>query len=125
MPRIQVGDVVYEYDPGEITNDDGIAVEKVMNCTFDQWNQKLSDGSMQAMTALVWLLQRKDNPGLRISDVHFKMGDIKPIKEDDEVEDPDNPTVVAELVPGGKTADDPKEPTVDSPVVEEASPIVA
>jgi hypothetical protein len=80
---------------------------------------------MQAMTALVWLLQRKDNPGLRISDVHFKMGDIKPIKEDDEVEDPDNPTVVAELVPGGKTADDPKEPTVDSPVVEEASPIVA
>jgi hypothetical protein len=123
MPKIQVADVTYDFDPADLTNDEGIAVEKVMNCTFDQWNTKLAEGSMQAMTALVWLLQRRDNPALRYSDVHFKMGDVKAVTDDDgEAVDP---AAVAELVPGGKLAEVPNSPEVDSTPVEEASTTVA
>jgi hypothetical protein len=118
MAKIAVGEVEYDFDPADVTNDEGIAVEKIMGCTFDQWNTSLAEGSMQAMTALVWLLQHRENPALRIADVHFKMGDIRGIVEDDEATDTDG--VVAEVIPGGRSAVvDPKEE--DSTPVEEAS----
>ena len=67
------------------------------------------------MTALVWTLQRRENPGLRFDDVNFKMGELEMIGD----EAPAEPTAaVEEAVPGGNTAVmDPKDPST----VEEAS----
>ena len=45
MATLRVGTSEYNYDPGEITNQEGIAIEKVMGTTFDKWNALLYDGS--------------------------------------------------------------------------------
>jgi hypothetical protein len=120
MAKIQLNGVVYdpELALSEITNVEGIAIEKAMNMTFDQWTDQLAKGSMQAMTALVWFLQKKDNPQLRISEVVFKMSDVKPIKE--ETDEPVTPGVAPEVVPGGRQAEVPNSETVDSQPVEAA-----
>jgi hypothetical protein len=87
-----------------------MAIEKQMGCTFDRWNTMLTEGSMQAMTSLVWLLRSRTEPGLRVGDIHFKMGELGFV--DDEVED-DAPGVHNDVVSGGGTATvDPKDPEV-------------
>jgi len=117
---ITVKGVDYTFDAADITNDEGMAIEKAVGTTFDQWNENLAAGSMLAMTALVWLLQRRDNPGLKIQDVHFKVGDLAFKGGED---DADASGASTEVVPGGTRAEfDPADPTpAPSPSTDGAS----
>jgi len=85
--RITVQGVKYEFDPAHIRNDEAMALERALGCSFREWAQALADGSASAMTGLVWLLQRRETPGLKFGDVIFDMGEIT--VEDDAAEAPD------------------------------------
>lgn len=119
---IEVQGVAYTFDAADITNDEGMAIEKAVGTTFDKWNENLAAGSMLAMTALVWLLQRRDSPGLKIQDVHFKVGDLA-FKGEDGDEETDASRPVTEVVAGGTRAEfDPADPTpAPSPSTDGAS----
>ena len=93
----------YDLDPGSFTNKEGMDIERVCDMTFDQWNTQLAEGSMLAMTALVWVLQKRDNPTLRFSDVTFTVSDLSSVvgtADDDDVTAP-----AQEVVPGGNAAE--------------------
>jgi hypothetical protein len=77
---------------------------------------------MSSMTALVWMLQKRENPELRISDVHFKMGDVRGIHDEEQLDqDEELAKAFAEEVPGGLSASmDPKVPgSVEDPYTTE------
>jgi len=116
MARISFQGVEYDFSVADITNDEGMAIENQMDCTFDQWSKLLATGSLRAMTSWGWLLQHRDNPSLRLSDVHFTIGEMpKPVVDPDD-EDTE-PVPVTEVVPGGTNAvvESPKEVASESP----------
>lgn len=97
----------YDVDAGSFTNKEGMDVERVCDMTFDQWNIQLAAGSMLAMTALVWILQKRENPNLRFSDVTFTLSEFTTVGGDD-----DTVAESSEVVPGGTAAEfDASDPT--------------
>jgi hypothetical protein len=59
-------------------------IEKVTGGTFGDWSTLLEKGSMLALTAMVWIIQRRDNPQLKFSEVNFEIGSLE--IEDEEAE---------------------------------------
>lgn len=81
--KLTVGGVVYAVDLDRLENTELIAVEDATNLTLQEWQAGLNRGSMKAFTALVWLLRRRDEPGLEFTDVRFEVNTL----EVDESED--------------------------------------
>lgn len=86
--KITVGDTVYEYDPNSLRNDEAMAIETALGVTFKQWSDQLSQGSIAALTALVWTVQKRDDPSLRFGDVKFAFAELQ---VEDEAADPTQP----------------------------------
>lgn len=95
----------YEIDATTFTNKEGMDIERVTDMTFDQWNERLAAGSMLAMTALVWILLKRDEPTLRFSEVEFTLADLlgSPDEGSFTKDESDGPS--GEFVPGGATAE--------------------
>ena len=66
----------YNANPDELTNREGMEVERVTGRSFMEWTADLKAGSMLAYTALVYVLRRRDEPDLRFGDVEFTMGEL-------------------------------------------------
>lgn len=54
-----------------------IDVEKATGWDLGEWFEHIDHGSMRGLTALVWLLRRRDEPGLAFADVKFKIRDLR------------------------------------------------
>lgn len=80
--KITVDDKVYDFDLTRITNVEGMAIEKVTDKTYLEWSEALQAGSMLAATALVWIIQKRQEPTLRFEDVEFSQ---LAIQDDDNV----------------------------------------
>jgi hypothetical protein len=83
--KITVSGIAYEYDSSKLMLSEARAIEKVCGCTFQEWSERLQTGSMEALAALIWLVQKRDNPELRFSDVDFEINSVE-IEEDEEPE---------------------------------------
>ena len=75
--RITVGDTTYDYDVTTMGNDEAIALEEEVGYTVSEMLQALDRNSIKALTALLWLIQRRDNPALEFGDVKYKLSDLK------------------------------------------------
>jgi hypothetical protein len=110
---IEIEGTKYTFDPNHVGNDEAMAIERVTAGTFTQWTDALTAGSVTALTALVWILQRRDNPKAKFADVRFDMGefDVEWVDNTPPVEDADedgasesvNPTPVVEATPSDET----------------------
>jgi hypothetical protein len=110
MAWMRVGDDRFELNFADITNREAMLVEKACGCTFDQFVARLTEGSMEAVTAFVWTLRKRADAGVRFDDVVFQLGDIE-FGSDDGDEPADN-GASAEVVTGGQTAEfNPVDPT--------------
>jgi hypothetical protein len=107
--KIDIQGVEYDFEPGSITNDEGMAIENQMGCTFGQWGKLWQEGSIRALTSLVWLIQHRVNPALRIGDIHFSMDDFKVVEQDEVPAGARN-----EVVPGEMQAGEPDPKAGDS-----------
>ena len=89
--KVTIDGTQYEYDPESLTNTEAMALEAALGMTFKQWSEMLQQGSVSALTGLVWMIQKRDEPAKRFSDVVFKFAEL-------EIEDEADPTepVVAE-----------------------------
>lgn len=70
--RIKVDGREYTFDFQKFLNTELMAVERETGFTAEQFQDKLNDGSMIAITALVWILQKRhDDPTRKFEDVVF------------------------------------------------------
>lgn len=95
--KITVEGQVYDFDPARMLNTEAIALQKVTGWRIKEWSDGLAQGDAVAMTALVWLIFRRNGQETRFDDVEFDMGSLS--IEDDEAEpvpDPTPPPVEAE-----------------------------
>lgn len=91
--RLTIDGEVYDFDPGKLTNVEGMAIETVTGLMFSEWAEALQKGSMTAQTALVWVVKKRQNPTLRFSEVEFSMDSIE--VEQDEADPKDVPSTTA------------------------------
>jgi hypothetical protein len=90
--QIKIGDEEYFFDPVRVANDEAMLIERTCGCTFTQWQKQLEEGSVTALTALVWLLRRRNGQtSLKFTDVHFDLGDFD-INTDEPGTEEANPT---------------------------------
>lgn len=88
--NITIAGVKYEFDSEKLMLSEARSIEKVCGCTFQEWSERLQSGSMEALAALVWIVQKRENPELRFSEVDFAIGSVE--IDEDEVDEV-NPTV--------------------------------
>ena len=100
----------FEFDTDRLLNVECIAIEKATRLTVDQWQAGLNSGSAVAITALVWVLRKRQEPTLRYEDVAFPMSSFEPLPEPEADEDLEDET-------GGEVG-----PTVPAPAAEPVVP---
>lgn len=66
----------YLFDYGKVGMQEAIAVEEKTGLGLLPLIRKLPELSPTAVTAVVWLLRRRDEPDLQFEDVDFKVEDI-------------------------------------------------
>ena len=60
----------------EMSSGDAEDIEDAVGKTFDEWQMALQMGGAKARRALLWIMLRRDTPGLRFRDVSFRMGEL-------------------------------------------------
>ena len=70
------GDQTFHIALQRITNVEGMAVERATGMLFKEWFAGLKQGSMLALTGLVWIAMKRTQPDLRFSDVEFSTLDV-------------------------------------------------
>ncbi len=99
MSLVQVGDESYEFDFASPSNREVMQIERVFDGTFKEFGVALRNGSVTALTCLVYVLEKRTNPALRFDDVEFSIGEFSVVEPEDEGDgkeevDPEaNPTV--------------------------------
>lgn len=116
--RYKIDGVERNLDENTLSNREVMDIEARCNCTYGDWVDLLRRNSMLAITALVWIGLRREQPDLKFSDVTFTMGEVFDIAQDDQEETPDAvpPTFeTAEPTPNGSQPDLEENPVV-SPI---------
>lgn len=74
--RITLAGKTYEFSEETAENTELIALEDVTGMTTGECVEALGRGSMRILTALVWMLRRRDEPALALADVKFRARDL-------------------------------------------------
>lgn len=90
--RITVKGKEHDFDAGTITNREAMDLERATGLTFGQWNDALKERSALAMTGMVWLVLRREEPALRFDAVEFTFSDLSVASEEDAAVDPTEET---------------------------------
>ena len=106
----------YEYQHGKLLNVEFGAMERMTGLVGGELEQALNKGGINALTALVWVLRKRQEPMLRFEQVVFNVDEIKiepvnddgsPLADDDEDEQ-EEPGIVVEMgapkAPAGRAA---------------------
>jgi len=101
----------YEYIPGKLLNVEFGAMERMSGHIGEDLEDALRKGGINAMTALVWVLRKRQEPTLRFEQVVFTTEDLTTeLVNDDGTPWVDPETVPVELNGNGAQPAAPKEP---------------
>lgn len=75
----------YQFDMNSIPNIDAEAIERVTDWTLGEWQQKIQKGSVLALRALLWVLQRRVHQTLKFTSVTFSTDQVTAEPEPDEL----------------------------------------
>lgn len=67
---------VWEFEPGKIMSPEGEAIERHTGMLFDEWQEKVQQGSMAAIHALLYVLLKREKPTLKYDQVQFSFSEI-------------------------------------------------
>lgn len=70
--------------PEKMANVEAEAIERVSGLRFPEWNEELRHARMSAVHALLWVLLRRDIPGLKYEAVEFTAEEYELDFDDDE-----------------------------------------
>jgi hypothetical protein len=73
-----------EFKPGKIPTTDAEDIEKVTGMTFVEWGQALMNGNTICGRALVWILLRRQNRGLRFREISYPLDALEIGLDEDE-----------------------------------------
>ena len=90
--KLTVKGIEYEFSEDSLTNREAMDIEKVTGGSFGQFTEALKDGSTLALTAMVWTVQKRDNPSLRFGDVEFTFGELEVVNDEPEADAPAVPS---------------------------------
>jgi len=74
----------YDYSPNDLTNTDVMDIERVCDCSFDEYQRLAQAGSMLALTAQVWMARRQSQPNVRFAEVKFALDSVEIDLDDEE-----------------------------------------
>jgi hypothetical protein len=95
LSTVRVGDDKYEFDFANPSVRDARMIEKIFDGTFKEWGQAVRDGSMTALSCLVYVLEKKSGKAVNFDTLDFRLGDFEIIDEAEPAEeagDDANPT---------------------------------
>lgn len=107
VARITVEGRTYVFDEDTADNTELMAIEDVTGLASIDLEDALNRGSMRAITALVWVLRRREEPALLFADVKFRVSSLRfdqgPDDEPgkDEEPSPTNSTDTSSTSPNG------------------------
>lgn len=81
--KLNVQGKTYQFSDDDLDNVDLIDIEELTGLATADWQEALFKGSGRALTALVWILRRKEEPGLEYKAVRFKLSEIS-LENDEE-----------------------------------------
>lgn len=90
----------YRFDENKLMNVEAMAMERVTGRGLTEILAGVQEGSLIALTAIIWVLRRREEPGLQFEDVQFRIMDLD-TGDDEEPE---------ETVPKEAGPEDPAEP---------------
>jgi hypothetical protein len=85
--KINLAGRSYLFSEDTSDNVELMALEELTGWSMGELSERLSTGSVKAITAIVWLLRRREEPGLPFADVKFRTSDISVELIDDEGND--------------------------------------
>lgn len=127
MAHYRVGERLYDMDPTTWPNADVSSVQRALGCGLSKFMERLEEMDVDAVQALIWVLRRRDESGLRIDAVTFTIREYMAAIEvtDDEVRETwpgltvdERPLFIASL-----PADQQARLFVDGDLVTEAAPL--
>lgn len=72
-----IGDEKLLVDPGKLLLSEIITTEKATGLTWPEIWLGVNRGHMAAVQAVVWIMRKRSNPRLKLSDVEFSLGDYR------------------------------------------------
>ena len=99
----------YVFDYQKLMNVEAIAIEKVCKLTVGDLLVGMATKSLLAVTAVVWVLRKRNEPRLQFSDVEFSVGECELVDPDEleeevEPEEPAAPKEPAKRAPRKRAA---------------------
>jgi hypothetical protein len=82
--KLFVEDKQFEFDVDELDNFDYMDIEDVTGLAATDFFDSITKGSGRALTALVWIMRRKEEPGLEFKNVRFRLSALKLELNEDE-----------------------------------------
>lgn len=76
LVRLAYAGKTYLFGEAVADNVELMDLENVMGVPLGDWADMLNRGSVRAVTALVWLMRRRDEPALAFADVRFRMTEV-------------------------------------------------
>ncbi|GAA2092298.1 hypothetical protein [Actinomadura alba] len=67
----------WEYKAEDLPSSEAEDIEDATATTFDEFQVALLKGGARARRALLWVLLKRNTPGLRFADVSFRMGELQ------------------------------------------------
>lgn len=91
----------WPFEPGDLLNVEAAAIKKLTGMSFGEWAKAMQDGDPDAYHGFIWVMQKRESPTLRSTDVQFRVGECSFDFDDEEVEailrgiakEPDSPEV--------------------------------
>ncbi len=76
--RIRLGEQEWTTDAslGQLLNVEVMAIERATGMALNEFTQALQRGSLTSITALIWVLRRRQEPGLELDAVSFVLDDL-------------------------------------------------
>lgn len=107
----------YRFDPRKFISPEAIAAEKVTGLFWSHLMIGLHNGSAQAVTAVVWLLRKRNDPKLKYTDVVVNVGMTEVVDPDLDERYAEAETAVEDSADTDTETDD-----TDTPVENPAAP---
>lgn len=84
MAKIIVNGMELDPDPEKLLNVEFIAIERATQgrLTLNAFAAAAANGSMEALTALFWVLAKRQEPTMRFDDMVFNLTDLKIVNDD-------------------------------------------
>jgi hypothetical protein len=87
MLKISVDGKDYEYNQSKLMASEASMVQRYLGRTVQEWTKGLDAGDVDCITALVWLIYKRDGQTVAFKDVDYDLGSFDMVELDAEAEE--------------------------------------